>query len=171
MSFWLLVLLLFGRDRRWYVAQIAQLSLVLLASLGAIYFVDDIIWVFLAWSFFVIFVVVPRSMARLAMQWLSLGHWPKSARMWKLAARFSWGQTGQLYRRTGNLSSARMPTGLRSCCCPPGPAKSKHCPTTLFVPRPRNGSRTASEFSLRAAKRVSRPGPTSRMWPEERPEP
>jgi membrane associated rhomboid family serine protease len=90
--------LLRGRDRRWYIAQIAQLSLVLLAALGAIYFEQDHIWVFLAWTFFLAFVLTPKSLARFALRWQTLGHWRRAARLWDVAARFAWGQLGQLYR-------------------------------------------------------------------------
>src|SRR5471030_2693998 len=40
---------LLGGERRWYVAQISQLLVTLLACCGAIYFSKDYVWVPIAW--------------------------------------------------------------------------------------------------------------------------
>ena len=44
---------LLGGERRWYAAQISQLSVTLLACCGAIYFSKDFVWVPIAWALFV----------------------------------------------------------------------------------------------------------------------
>jgi len=108
----LLVPVLQGRDRRWHAAQIAQLGLVVLAGLGAIYFDQDIIWVFIAWGLFVVFVLAPKILARLAWRWQTVGHWARAARLWDLCARFSWGHIGQIQRRYAGVL-ARMGQGRR----------------------------------------------------------
>jgi membrane associated rhomboid family serine protease len=79
-------------DWRWFLAQVVQLALILLASLGAIVFEGDFIWVIIAWAMFVIFVLVPRVVVRLAWE-------RQQPAWWKWAARFAWGQLGRLYRR------------------------------------------------------------------------
>jgi len=95
-------------DRRWYAAQIAQLIVTLLACFGAISFSFDaiyreydLIWVVVASVLFVIFVVVPPVLASAAAGREQRGHWRGAAMFWRLAGWFTWGQTGQLYRRHG----------------------------------------------------------------------
>ena len=50
---------LLRRHQRWYAAQIAQLSVTLLTCAGALYFSDDFVWVIIAWTLFLLFVVAP----------------------------------------------------------------------------------------------------------------
>ena len=82
---------LLRRDWRWFAAQIAQLSVTLLACLGALYFSDELsqrqayefIWVGAAWALFVAFIVAPRLLARLATRQQSIGNWTDAARLWR----------------------------------------------------------------------------------------
>lgn len=99
----LLVPVLQGRDRRWHAAQIAQLGLVILAGLGAIYFDQDIIWVFIAWGLLVGFVLTPKILSRLAWRWQTVGHWARAARLWDWTSRFAWGHIGQIQRRYAGI--------------------------------------------------------------------
>jgi hypothetical protein len=66
---------LLRRDRGWHAAQIAQLALVLLASLGAMYFADDFIWVIIAWALFCVFVLAPRLLMRAGNRRLFMAQW------------------------------------------------------------------------------------------------
>jgi membrane associated rhomboid family serine protease len=89
---------LLRRDRRWYAAQIAQLSVTLLACLGGLWFSDEFVWVVVAWTLFVWFVVAPPLLASLSVSREQRGHWRSAAVFRQLAARVAWGQTGRLYR-------------------------------------------------------------------------
>ena len=87
-------------DRRWFVAQLTQLGLILLASAGAFLFEDDFIWVIIAWSLFVVFVLAPRVVVRLA--------WERhQAAWWTWAARLTWGKLGQVFRRYARAEEHR----------------------------------------------------------------
>lgn len=90
---------LLRRDQRWYAAQIAQLSVTLLACLGGLYFSDEFAWVVIAWALFVWFVVAPALMASLSASREQRGHWRSAAAFRRLAGRVAWGQTGRLYRQ------------------------------------------------------------------------
>ncbi len=90
---------LMRRDWRWHAAQIAHLALVLLASLGAMYFSDDFIWVIIAWTLFGIFVLAPRLLVRAGNRHLLMAQWKQAARWWQVAGRLVFGPTGRLYRR------------------------------------------------------------------------
>jgi hypothetical protein len=57
---------LLGGERRWYAAQISQLSVTLLACCGAIYFSKDFIWVPIAWALFGAFVIAPATLTSVA---------------------------------------------------------------------------------------------------------
>ena len=83
---------------RWYSPQIAQLVLIALSSAGAMYFDDDFIWVIIAWSLFVVFLVAPRVFSRLAARTMSTRSLADAATLWSWAGRFAWGQVGRLYR-------------------------------------------------------------------------
>ena len=103
---------LLRRDRRWHAAQIAQLALVLLASLGAMYFSEDFIWVIIAWVLFGAFVLAPRLFARAGNRELLRGRWGQAARWWQVAGRLTFGRTGRLYRRYAVVLAA-MSEGRR----------------------------------------------------------
>ena len=85
-------------DRRWYAAQIVQLLLILIAAAGACYFDDEPVWVVIAWSLFLVFVVAPRIVLRLAMRVMSTRSLADAARLWHWAGRLVWGELGHLYR-------------------------------------------------------------------------
>jgi membrane associated rhomboid family serine protease len=87
-------------DWRWFLAQVVQLSLILLASLGAMIFEEDFIWVWIAWTLFVLFVLAPRVIARIAGE----RHQPA---WWTWAARLTWGKLGQLFRRYARAEEDR----------------------------------------------------------------
>jgi membrane associated rhomboid family serine protease len=84
--------------RRWYAAQIAQLSLITLASVGACYFEEEFAWVIIAWTLFVVFIAVPRLLLRLAARVMWARSVADAARLWRWAGWFTWGQLGRLYR-------------------------------------------------------------------------
>jgi len=86
-------------DRRWYAAQIAQLSVTLLTCAGALYFSDDFVWVVIAWALFLLFVVAPAVLVSVSAARELRGHWHSAAMFRGLASRVAWGQTGRLYRR------------------------------------------------------------------------
>ena len=90
---------LLGGERRWYAAQISQLSVTLLACCGAIYFSNDSVWVPIAWALFGVFVVAPATLTSLAAGKELRGDWRRAALFRQLAGRVAWGQTGRLYRR------------------------------------------------------------------------
>src|SRR5580693_5244445 len=90
---------LLGGERRWYAAQISQLSVTLLACCGAIYFSKDYIWVPIAWGLFGAFVIAPALLNSLAAGKEIYGYWRGAATFRQLASRVAWGQTGRLYRR------------------------------------------------------------------------
>lgn len=94
---------LLRRDRRWYAAQITQLSLTLLACAGALYFGHDFIWVVIAWALFLLFVVAPAALTSAAAARELRGHWRGAAQFRRLAGRVAWGQTGRLYRRYASI--------------------------------------------------------------------
>src|SRR5437667_4188924 len=89
---------LLRRDRRWYAAQIVQLLLILIAAAGACYFDDEFVWVVIAWSLFLVFIVGPRVVLRLAMRVMSTRSLADAARLWHWAGRLAWGELGRLYR-------------------------------------------------------------------------
>ena len=89
---------LLRRDRRWHAAQIAQWTLILLASFGALFFVDDFVWVPIAWTLFVVFIVAPRWLVRWAGRKQSAGQWTEAARLWRISGRLTFGHLGRLYR-------------------------------------------------------------------------
>lgn len=82
----------------WYAAQITQLSLILLASLGAMYFEQDFVWVIVAWALVLAFLIVPRLVLRTVARPQLAGAYDRVASRWRLASRFVWGQLGRLYR-------------------------------------------------------------------------
>ena len=90
---------LLRRDQRWYAAQIAQLSVTLLACLGGIYFSDEFVWVVIAWTLFVWFVVAPALLASVSASREQRGQWRNAAVFRRLAGWAAWGQTGRLYRQ------------------------------------------------------------------------
>jgi membrane associated rhomboid family serine protease len=90
---------LLGSERRWYAAQISQLSVTILACCGAIYFSKDFVWVPIAWALFVAFVTAPAVLASLAAEKEARGYWRGATLFRQLAGRGAWGQTGRLYRR------------------------------------------------------------------------
>src|SRR6267154_2026619 len=90
---------LLGGERRWYAAQISQLSVTLLACCGAIYFGKDMIWVPIAWALFTAFVIAPAALTFLAGGKEVSGNWRGAALFRRLAGWVAWGQTGRLYRR------------------------------------------------------------------------
>jgi membrane associated rhomboid family serine protease len=90
---------LLGGERRWYVAQISQLLVTLLACCGAIYFSEDSIWVSIAWALFAAFVIAPAVLASLAAGKEVSGYWRGAAMFRQLAGWVAWGRTGRLYRR------------------------------------------------------------------------
>jgi membrane associated rhomboid family serine protease len=90
---------LLGGERRWYAAQISQLSVTLLACCGAIYFSKDFAWVPIAWALFGAFVIAPATLTSIAAGRESRGYWRGAALFRQLAGRVAWGQTGRLYRR------------------------------------------------------------------------
>jgi membrane associated rhomboid family serine protease len=89
---------LLRRDARWHAAQIAQLTLILLASFGALFFVDDFIWVVIAWTLFCAFIVAPRFLGRLAARQQSMGRWMCASRLWNVSGRLTFGHLGRLHR-------------------------------------------------------------------------
>lgn len=90
---------LLRRDRSWHAAQIAQLALVLLASLGAMYFADDFIWVIISWTLFGVFVLAPRLLMRAGNRRLLMAQWKQAARWWHAAGRLVFGHAGRLQRK------------------------------------------------------------------------
>ena len=94
-----LIPLLLGGERRWYAAQISQLSVTLLACCGAIYFSRDPVWVPISWALFAAFVVAPSVLTSVAAGKEVSGDWRGAAMFRQLAGRVAWGQTGRLYRR------------------------------------------------------------------------
>lgn len=119
---------LLRRDRRWHAAQIAQLTLILLASFGALFFVDDFIWVAIAWTLFVVFVVVPRWLGRWAGRKQSMGQWAQAARFWQISGRLAFGHLGRLYRvyaealqRVGESRQTEAEALLDQCATEPMP--------------------------------------------------
>jgi membrane associated rhomboid family serine protease len=90
---------LLGGERRWYVAQICQLLVTLLACCGAIYFSKDSVWVSIAWALFAAFVIAPAVLTSLAAGKEVSGYWRGAAMFRQLAGRVAWGRTGRLYRR------------------------------------------------------------------------
>ena len=98
---------------RWFAAQIAQLFVTLLACLGALCFSDEVVWVVIAWTLFVAFVVAPRLLARFATQQQSAGKWTRAARLWNVSGRLTFGHLGRLHRVYGaalrRLGEGRRP--------------------------------------------------------------
>ena len=102
---------LLRRDGRWFAAQITQLSVTLLACLGALYFSNEFIqqptyeflWVVSAWVLFLAFVVAPRLLARLATRQQSTGKWTRAARLWRASGSLTFGRLGRLYRLYGGV--------------------------------------------------------------------
>ncbi len=90
---------LLGGERRWYAAQISQLSVTLLACCGAIYFSKEFVWVPIAWTLFGAFVIAPAALTSVAAGKELRGNWRGAALFRQLAGRVAWGQTGRLYRR------------------------------------------------------------------------
>ena len=90
---------LLGGDWKWYVAQISQLSVTILACCGAIYFSNDFVWVPISWGLFAVFVVGPTLLTFLAAEKEQRGSWRGAALFRQWAGRLAWGQTGRLYRR------------------------------------------------------------------------
>ena len=95
-------------DRRWYLAQIAQLIVILLACFGAIAFSFDpiyrgydLIWVAAAAVLFLVFVIMPPLLAAAAAGREQRGQWRGATAFWRLAGAFTWGQTARLYRWHG----------------------------------------------------------------------
>src|ERR1041384_8276921 len=89
---------LLRRDRRWYAAQIVQLFFIVTAAAGACYFDEEFVWVVIAWSLFLVFIVAPRIVLRLAMRVVSTRSLADAARLWHWAGRLAWGELGRLYR-------------------------------------------------------------------------
>ena len=83
---------------RWYGAQISQSLALLLVSLAGLYFSNQIGWVIVAWGLFVGFVTVPKFLVRLAMQRQMMHPVSNAIWAWRMAAWFSRGQIGRLYR-------------------------------------------------------------------------
>jgi len=94
---------LLRRDRRWFAAQIAQLSVTLLACLGGLYFSDDFIWVVIAWTLFVCFVVAPALLTSLSASREHRGYWRSAAAFRQLSGYAAWGHTGKLYRQYSSV--------------------------------------------------------------------
>lgn len=90
---------LLGGERRWYAAQISQLSVTLLACCGAIYFSKDFVWVPIVWALFGAFVIGPATLTSVAAGKELRGDWRGAAIFRQLAGRIAWGQNGRLYRR------------------------------------------------------------------------
>ncbi len=90
---------LLGGERRWYAAQISQLSVTLLACCGAIYFSKDFVWVPVSWALFGAFVIAPAALTSVAARKELRGDWRSAALFRQLAGRVAWGETGRLYRR------------------------------------------------------------------------
>jgi membrane associated rhomboid family serine protease len=90
---------LLRRDQRWFAAQIAQLFLILLACVGALWFSHDFVWVIVAWALFGLFVVAPTVLSSVAAAREQRGHWRGAVMFRRLASYVAWGQTGRLYRR------------------------------------------------------------------------
>ena len=90
---------LLGGERRWYAAQISQLSVTLLACCGAIYFSKEYVWVPIAWALFGIFVIAPAALTSVAAGKELRGYWRDAALFRQWAGWVAWGQTGRLYRR------------------------------------------------------------------------
>jgi len=86
-------------DQRWFAAQIAQLFVIVLACLGALYFGQDFVWVIIAWALFGWFVVAPPLLTSAAAAREQRGQWRGAAMFRRLASHVAWGQTGRLYRR------------------------------------------------------------------------
>jgi len=103
---------LLRRDRRWFAAQIAQLSVTLLACLGGIYFSDDFVWVVIAWTLFMCFVVAPALLTSLSVSREHRGHWRSAVVFRQLAGYAAWGHTGKLYRQYA--SALRLVAGGRA---------------------------------------------------------
>jgi membrane associated rhomboid family serine protease len=78
--------------RRWFLAQVTQLSLILLTAIGALVFENDFRWVVIAWMMFCVFVVAPRLLTRVAAE----HHHPA---LWQWAGGMTWGRLGRLFRR------------------------------------------------------------------------
>src|SRR6266404_4161161 len=83
---------LLGDERRWYAAQISQLSLTLLACCGAIYFSKDSVWVSIVWGLFAAFVIAPATLTSLAAGREASGCWRGAAMFRQFAGRVAWGQ-------------------------------------------------------------------------------
>jgi len=98
-------LVLFLRtNARWYRAQVAQLLIILLASIGAVYFSHDFVWVIIAWSLFAVFVLVPRLLVRTAMRRQMTRPPNEVAHWWRLAGWFAWGNPGRVYQTYAAVS-------------------------------------------------------------------
>lgn len=89
---------LLRRDARWFAAQIVQLVLILLACLGAMYFVEDFIWVVIAWTLFAVLLLAPKWLAYLSAQRELRGQWKRAARLRHWAGNLTWGELGTVYR-------------------------------------------------------------------------
>lgn len=83
---------------RWFAAQIAQWTVVLLAAAGAWYFHEDFIWIPIAWGLFTAFVLAPSWLTRRAQRFQVVGDWSSALHWRRMAGRLVWGRTGQLYR-------------------------------------------------------------------------
>jgi rhomboid protease GluP len=86
-------------NQRWHGAQIAQLSVTLLACLGGIYFDEEFVWVPVAWTLLVLFIVLPAVLSSTAARMEQRAAWGRAAFFRRLASRFIWGWMGRLYRR------------------------------------------------------------------------
>ncbi len=115
---------LLGAARRWYAAQIAQLSLILLAATGAAVFEGDFLWVWIAWGLFAGFVLAPRWLARVAWE----HHRPAA---WRWAGRLAWGQLGRLFRRFARAEQLRQQDRLAEALAVLDAATAAPMPSTV----------------------------------------
>ncbi len=91
---------------RWYAAQITQSLAILLASIGGLCFSNQFGWVIAAWGLFLVFVVVPRLLVRLATRRQTMQPVGNAIGTWRLAAWFTRGQLGRLYRTYASALSS-----------------------------------------------------------------
>jgi rhomboid protease GluP len=98
-------LVLFLRtNARWYWAQVVQLLMILLASVGGVYFSQHFVWVIIAWSLFGVFVLVPRLLVRTAMRQQMTRPPNEVAHCWQLAGWFAWGNPSRVYQTYAAVS-------------------------------------------------------------------
>ncbi len=92
------LLQLLQADPRWYALQIVQLAAMVGASIGGLYFGGQFGWVIAAWGLFTVFVLAPRFLVRVAMRWQMTRPFRQTAWTWRLAAWFTGGGQGRVYR-------------------------------------------------------------------------